>query len=87
MFFLCVCGCVYTLMDLWGHAGLCVFAPVWMNVYLCVGLYGKSKPAVVSGCIDKRLCATHVKFMFCTAFTKEAPEWFLGENYAGAMGG
>lgn len=46
---------------------------------LCVGLRGKCSPAVVMGRIDRRLCATHVKFMFCAAFTKEPWNGFCGK--------
>lgn len=63
--FLCVSVFV---LSFWSHAGLCV----------CVGLYGKSEPTVVSGSIDKRLRATHVKFMYCAAFTKEPRSGFRG---------
>ena len=86
-FFLCESEAVFVLSwTLRGHAGLCVFAPVWMNVRACVhacvcapGPYGKSAPAVVSESIDRRLCASHVKFMSCTAFTKEAWNGFWGK--------
>lgn len=44
-----------------------------------VGLYGKSEPAMVRGSIDRRLCASHVKFMFCAAFTKEPWNGFCGK--------
>lgn len=67
-------------MDLRGHAWLCVFAPAWMNAYECVCVVpcGKNAPAMVNGSIDRGLCATHVKFMFCAAFTKEPWNGFRG---------
>lgn len=74
--FVCEWVCICVLMDLWGHAR-------------CVRLYGMSEPTVVRGSIDRRLRATHVKFMYraAPALTKAPPEWFLGEDYAGESGG
>lgn len=37
------------------------------------------EPAVVSGSINRRPCATHVKFMYCAALTKEAWNGFWGK--------
>lgn len=76
--------CVCALMDFWGHAGLYVFAPMWLTVCMCmcVGQNGKSEPTVVSGSINRRLCAANVKFMYCAAFTKEACNGFWGKIMA-----
>lgn len=61
---------------------LCISAPDDVNTGPCwvacvqtsEGMYavnGMSAPAVVSESIHRRLCARHVKFMFCTSFLKE----------------
>lgn len=72
--------CVCALMDLWGHAGLYVFAPMWLTVCMCmcVGQDGKSEPTVVSGSIDRRLCAANVKFMYCAAPLQKRPAMVSG---------
>lgn len=75
----CVCKSLY-----WCSHGLmgscwvvCICSRV--DVRVCVGLYGKSEPTMVRGSIDRRLCASHVKFMFCAAVTKEPWNGFWGE--------
>ncbi len=58
---------------------VCICSRVDERVCVCAGLYGKSEPGVVGGSIDRRLCASHVKFMFCAAFTKEPWNGFWGK--------
>lgn len=43
-----------SVFDSQGHAGF--GAPLWMCC-TCIGQYEKSEPIVVSGRIDRRLCA------------------------------
>lgn len=73
--------CVCALMDSWGHDELCVFAPVWMNVYACVlGCMGRVNPPWSVGVLtEDTVCATHVIFMFCAAFLKEPWNVFWGK--------
>lgn len=74
---ICVCESVFMLSWTYGVMLGCVY--LHQCVCLCARLYGKSEPAVASGSIDRRLCATHVKFMYCAALTKELWNGFWGK--------
>lgn len=52
------------------NTGPCWVVCVQASEEMYVG-NGMSAPAVVSESIHRRLCARHVKFMFCAAFVKE----------------